>query len=168
MATELNSGFVANADSYRTRQTRVPPSRPQPAAIERTTAPTSTPVRTDTSATGPVASYAATLSTSTTTAYVSTINRDPSRLYADNMYARQTLSTMTESELADMVANVNAQLIMRNLRLSYTVHEPTNRIAMTVYDRDTHEVVREIPPECQLDRLALILEMKGIFMNERG
>jgi flagellar protein FlaG len=47
-------------------------------------------------------------------------------------------------------------------------HEATGRTMVTVYNTDTTEVIREIPPERVLDAHASLLEMAGLFMDKRG
>ena len=78
------------------------------------------------------------------------------------------LERMPESEMQSLVNQANLILQPRNLELVYRRHEGTNRYFLTMYDRDTNEVAREIPPEWSLDMLARIWELTGIFMNERG
>jgi len=39
---------------------------------------------------------------------------------------------------------------------------------VTVYNSDTNEVVREIPPDRVLDVHANVMEMAGLFMDTRG
>lgn len=51
--------------------------------------------------------------------------------------------------------------------LEFSVHETTRRIAVTVHDRETGEVIREIPPEKTLDLVAKLWEMAGILVDER-
>lgn len=52
--------------------------------------------------------------------------------------------------------------------LEFSIHEDTKRIAVKVHDRETGEVIREIPPEKMLDIAAKLLEMAGILVDERG
>jgi uncharacterized FlaG/YvyC family protein len=52
--------------------------------------------------------------------------------------------------------------------LSIRHHEPSNRRIVTVYDSDTNEAIREIPPESVLAAHANMLEMAGIFLDTRG
>jgi flagellar protein FlaG len=78
------------------------------------------------------------------------------------------LGAISEGEVNMQVREINSQLLSRNLELNYKRHEGTNQYFLTIYNRDTREVVREIPPERSLDMLARIWEMTGIFMSERG
>jgi len=80
----------------------------------------------------------------------------------------QRLESMPEQEMQALVNQANMLLETRNLELVYRRHEGTDRYFLTIYDRDTQEIAREIPPEWSLDMLARVWEMTGIFMNERG
>jgi flagellar protein FlaG len=51
--------------------------------------------------------------------------------------------------------------------LEFSVHETTKRISVKVMNRDTGEVIREIPPEKSLDLVAKLWEMAGILIDER-
>ena len=56
---------------------------------------------------------------------------------------------------------------LHHTQLSFKYHEDTNRISITVTDSDTDEVIREIPPEKTLDKLAKAWEMAGLLVDER-
>jgi flagellar protein FlaG len=51
--------------------------------------------------------------------------------------------------------------------LEFSVHEKTRQIAVSVHNRETGEVIREIPPEKTLDFVAKLWEMAGILIDER-
>ena len=78
------------------------------------------------------------------------------------------LEGLPEAEMQSLVNQANLLLQPRNLEMVYRRHEGTNRYFVTIYDSETNEVAREIPPEWSLDLLARIWELTGIFMNERG
>lgn len=52
-------------------------------------------------------------------------------------------------------------------RLDFSIHEKTKHIMVKVLDKDTGEVIREIPPERSLDFLAKVWEMAGILIDEK-
>lgn len=54
-----------------------------------------------------------------------------------------------------------------NTTVEFSVHKATNTITFKVLDRDTGEVLREIPPEKILDLLAKMMEMAGIIVDKR-
>lgn len=54
-----------------------------------------------------------------------------------------------------------------NAHLSFRVHEGTCRTIVEVVDRDTKEVLREIPPEKMLDVIAGIWKWSGIAVDRK-
>ncbi len=55
----------------------------------------------------------------------------------------------------------------KSTSLEFSVHDQTNQIMVKVLDKDTGEVIREIPPEKSLDFVAKLMEMAGILVDER-
>lgn len=49
----------------------------------------------------------------------------------------------------------------------YVVHEPTNRIMINLVDKNTQEVLKQIPPKKKLDLLAKSKEIAGAMMDKR-
>ena len=47
-------------------------------------------------------------------------------------------------------------------------HEETNRVMIKIVDKDTKEVIKELPPEKTLDMIAKVWELAGMFLDERG
>jgi len=66
------------------------------------------------------------------------------------------------------VEEINSSISIHRRHLGIRHHEPSNRRIVTVYDSDTNEAIREIPPERVLDAYANMLEMVGLFMDRRG
>lgn len=46
-------------------------------------------------------------------------------------------------------------------------HDKTNRVTIKIVDKDTKEVIKEIPPEKTLDMIAKAWELAGILVDER-
>ena len=66
------------------------------------------------------------------------------------------------------VATLNTSIASHMRHLSINFHEPTGRHVVTVYDSETNQAIREIPPEKVLDAHASILELAGLFVDRRG
>jgi uncharacterized FlaG/YvyC family protein len=66
------------------------------------------------------------------------------------------------------VSEINVSIASHGRHLSIRVHEATGRRMVTVYNSETNDVVREIPPERVLDAHANMLELAGLFMDTRG
>ena len=49
----------------------------------------------------------------------------------------------------------------------FGVHEATNRVTIKIVDKDTKEVIKELPPEKTLDMIAKVWEIAGILVDER-
>ena len=49
----------------------------------------------------------------------------------------------------------------------FGIHEETNRVTIKIVDKDTKEVIKELPPEKTLDMIAKVWEMAGIMVDER-
>lgn len=49
----------------------------------------------------------------------------------------------------------------------YGFHEGTNRVTIKIIDKDTKEVIKELPPEKTLDMITKVWEMAGILVDEK-
>ncbi|MCI8280993.1 MAG: flagellar protein FlaG [Lachnospiraceae bacterium] len=50
----------------------------------------------------------------------------------------------------------------------FGIHDETNRVTIKIVDKETKEVLKEIPPEETLDMIAKVWELAGLMMDERG
>lgn len=71
----------------------------------------------------------------------------------------------SEATINDAVSSANRR--MERTRCEYSYHKEINRVSIKVFDADTNEVIREIPPEKSLDMLQKMWEMAGILVDER-
>ena len=72
---------------------------------------------------------------------------------------------VTPGKVKSAVEDLNSQL--KSTRCSFKYHEETNRISITVIDKETDEVIKEIPPEKTLDMIAKAWELAGLMVDER-
>lgn len=49
----------------------------------------------------------------------------------------------------------------------FGIHEETNRVTIKIVDKETKEVIKELPPEKTLDMIAKAWELAGILVDER-
>lgn len=49
----------------------------------------------------------------------------------------------------------------------FGIHEETNRVTIKIIDKDTKEIIRELPPEKTLDMIAKVWELAGILIDEK-
>lgn len=52
-------------------------------------------------------------------------------------------------------------------KCEFSYHEGTKRVSIKVLDKDTDEVIREIPPEETLEMVEKMWELAGILVDER-
>lgn len=56
---------------------------------------------------------------------------------------------------------------MNHSEAQFGIHEETNRVTIKIVDKDTKEVIKELPPEKTLDMIAKAWEMAGILVDEK-
>lgn len=57
--------------------------------------------------------------------------------------------------------------INANSEAVFGVHEETNRVTIKIVDKNTKEVIKEVPPEKTLDMIAKVWEIAGILVDEK-
>lgn len=68
-------------------------------------------------------------------------------------------------QIKKAVEQLNKNMV--NSEAVFGIHEGTNRVTIKIVDRDTKEVIKELPPEKTLDMIAKVWEMAGILVDER-
>lgn len=68
--------------------------------------------------------------------------------------------------IQNAVDKANDQMKKAATKCEFSYHEGTDRVSIKVYDKDTDEVIREIPPEESLDMLEKLWEIAGLFVDE--
>ena len=79
---------------------------------------------------------------------------------ADNDKAKKQAESMADVKDIRKVLN-------NNTIAEFGYNEPTNRITIKIKDKDTDEVIKEIPSEKALEMLAKAWELAGIIVDER-
>lgn len=74
-------------------------------------------------------------------------------------------SAISREDLENSVSEINNVLDKVNKRLSFRVHDGSERMMVYVIDNKTNEVVREVPPEKFLDVIARIREFVGLLID---
>uniref|UniRef100_A0A7C5V305 Flagellar protein FlaG n=1 Tax=Caldicellulosiruptor owensensis TaxID=55205 RepID=A0A7C5V305_9FIRM len=74
---------------------------------------------------------------------------------------------LDEDTLIKMINQANKAFEAKYTRLEFSIHKDTHEIVVKVYDKETNELIREIPPEKILDIIAKLWELAGIFVDER-
>jgi flagellar protein FlaG len=78
------------------------------------------------------------------------------RLYAD------------EKKLDELVDNLNQHIQATNRALQFSVHEKYGRPIISVIDKETDEVIRQIPPEVALQVADALEDVAGALVSERA
>ncbi len=74
---------------------------------------------------------------------------------------------VSEEQIKNTIAQINKSLAAHSTKLDISLHDKTNEIMIRVVDTNTGEVIREIPSEKSLDRLAMALEESGLLVDEK-
>ncbi len=69
--------------------------------------------------------------------------------------------------LAKAAKYANEKLKGTNKEFKVGIHEQTKQIMVDIYDKDTGEVIREVPSKDELDLFAKMLEMQGVIVDEK-
>ena len=56
---------------------------------------------------------------------------------------------------------------MNNSEVQFGIHEGTKRVTIKIIDKNTKEVIKELPPEKTLDMIAKAWELAGILVDEK-
>lgn len=77
----------------------------------------------------------------------------------------QQSMTMDNEALKRKVSDLNRQL--NTTECQYGIHEETQRVTLKIVDKETKEVLKELPPEKTLEMIAKVWEMAGLLVDEK-
>ena len=66
-----------------------------------------------------------------------------------------------------VIEKANKSLAQHSTKLEFSIHDQTKEIMVKVLDADTGDVIKEIPSEKSLDRLAMVLEDIGWLIDKK-
>ena len=99
---------------------------------------------------------------------VSTSQRANADSNSSNSGAQSSFKQQEEQKEASMQKLKDIQkVINHNTVAEFGYNEPTNRITIKIKDKDTDEVIKEIPSEKALEMLAKAWELAGILVDEK-
>ncbi|GAB6991338.1 flagellar protein FlaG [Paenibacillus pini] len=75
--------------------------------------------------------------------------------------------TLGEEQLIRNIDRAVRSLQGPETTLDISIHDKTHQIMVKVLNKDTGEVIREVPPEKTLDLVAKMMELAGIIMDEK-
>ncbi len=71
----------------------------------------------------------------------------------------------SEETMRQALSDINKKL--NNTECVFGVHEQTNRVMIRIVDKDTKEVIKELPPEKTLNMIAKVWELAGLLVDEK-
>lgn len=71
----------------------------------------------------------------------------------------------SSEQIRKAVEQMNKNLA--NSEAVFGIHEGTNRVTIKIVNKDTKEVIKELPPEKTLDMIARVWDMAGILVDEK-
>ena len=77
------------------------------------------------------------------------------------------LQEVSAEKVHEALSEINKKIAPTQTECSFKYHEKTHRISITVKDKETDKVIREIPPEKTLDMIAKTLELAGLLVDEK-
>lgn len=85
-----------------------------------------------------------------------------------NLKERQGVSvSVAEEQLIKTIERAVKSLQGPQTTLEISIHEKTHDIMVKVMNKDTGELIREVPPEKTLDLVAKMMEIAGILVDEK-
>ncbi len=73
----------------------------------------------------------------------------------------------SKSTIDSVMSEANQKMRMTKTRCEYSYDEPTKRVSIKVFDKDTDKLIREVPPEKSLEMLQKMWELAGIIVDEK-
>ena len=80
-------------------------------------------------------------------------------------YESQENNQPNPESIRRAVENINKNL--KNSEAIFGIHEKTNRVTIKIVDKETKEVIKELPPEKTLDMISKVWEIAGLLVDEK-
>lgn len=72
-----------------------------------------------------------------------------------------------DEQLKEALQKINMDERFRRTGCEFTYHEVSNRFSITLYDKETKEVLKEIPPEETINMLDKLYVLAGLIIDEK-
>ena len=95
------------------------------------------------------------------------VEQDAAGGYKGNDEAQAAAAQQNAQRIESAVKRANNTMRMTKTSCQFQYHEETNRVSIKVIDKDTEEVIREIPSEEALELIQRMWEMAGILVDEK-
>jgi len=84
------------------------------------------------------------------------------------LHKKKNELSISESTVQDIINRANKALQGIETRLEYSVHHKTGDIMVKVFNKETDEIIREIPSEKFLDLISKLQELSaGVIIDEK-
>jgi flagellar protein FlaG len=84
---------------------------------------------------------------------------------AQNQSPQDAAVENSKEQIKKAIEEINKKA--NNSEAIFGIHEATNRVTIKLVDKETKEVIKELPAEKTLDMIAKIWEMAGILVDEK-
>jgi len=85
----------------------------------------------------------------------------------DNDLDKGQQRTPTEKQIKDAITNANNKMKERATRCEFSYVDDINRISIKIIDRNTDQVIKEIPSEDTLKMIEKLYELAGLLVDEK-
>lgn len=75
--------------------------------------------------------------------------------------------SLSEKTIEEAIEKANKKLVLADRKFEFSINDETNDIIVRVINKETDEVIKEIPSEKILDMVAKMMELAGLFIDER-
>lgn len=89
---------------------------------------------------------------------------------SDSSESGQNQNQNSSNQMSDeIIKRAIQELNKKDVKVEsqFGIHEGTNRIMIKIVDKETKEVIKEVPSEKMLDMVAKVWEYAGLFVDEK-
>ena len=108
--------------------------------------------------------------TDVSTTVEQTVNFDPTTAKIKEVDEKNGQGTETNNQGTSeqqTASNEQIRKAVEQLNKNMSHSEAANRVTIKIVDKDTHKVIKELPPEKTLDMIAKVWELAGILVDEK-
>lgn len=106
------------------------------------------------------------VSEATETQKVASSAQKPSGLENESLREKILQDAVSREDVEEVAKFLNESTNLFNLSISFQVNEDIDRVVVSVVDKDTEELIRQIPSEEVVQLAKRLNEMVGVLFNE--
>lgn len=82
--------------------------------------------------------------------------------------SKSEILSVSEKELVSAIDKANKSVQGKEHEFNYKIHQSTGDVIVQILDKNTHEVIREVPPEKLIDLIEKLQELSvGALIDEK-